>query len=184
MTGNPELDLFKVPVPLKEEHVTYNAASDEETINVGRRLGNVLKEGDVIALAGELGSGKTWFTKGIALGLDIPPDVVITSPTFTLINEYQGRHKFVHLDAYRLENLSDFRSAGLDEVFFQACVVAMEWADRWPEILPDRRLDVMLAIMGEHRRAITLSGHHPRSREILKDMRNRRDWAAGGTSAI
>jgi tRNA threonylcarbamoyladenosine biosynthesis protein TsaE len=155
---------------LKGEFVIYNTVSDGETISLGRRLGEVLKEGDVIGLMGELGSGKTWFTKGLALGLGISPDTIITSPSFSLINEYEGGCTFFHIDPYRLESLYDFLSAGLDEYFYRDGVVAMEWADRWPEILPDWSLKVGFAIMDSHTRKITMSGDHPRPVKILRDM--------------
>lgn len=155
---------------MKERSVTYLTVSDHETINLGRKLGAALREGDVIALVGELGSGKTWFTKGIGLGLDISSDTVITSPSFSLVNEYEGRCTFFHMDGYRLENLSDFLSAGLDEYLHQNGVVAMEWADRWPEILPDWNVKVEIAIVDERSRKISLSGHHLRALEILEDV--------------
>ncbi len=152
---------------MKDRSVTYKTISAEETISLGRRLGDELRPGDVIALAGELGSGKTWFSKGIGLGLDIPPDIVITSPSFSLVNEYDGRCTFYHMDGYRLESLSDFLAAGLDEYLYQEGVVAMEWADRWPEILPDGNVRVHITIINDHSREITLSGDHPRALEIL-----------------
>ena len=93
---------------MKEQSVTYYTSSDEETIKLGRRLGVALKEGDAVALVGELGSGKTCFTKGVGLGLGVPADVIITSPSFSLVNEYEGRYPFFHMDGYRLESLSDF----------------------------------------------------------------------------
>jgi len=74
------------------------------------------------------------------------------------------------MDAYRLESLSDFLSTGLDEYFYQDGVVAMEWADRWPEVLPGWRLKVEFAIVDDHSRKISLSGYHPRAVEILKNM--------------
>jgi tRNA threonylcarbamoyladenosine biosynthesis protein TsaE len=156
---------------LKERSVAYSTVSDDETANLGRKLGASLREGDVIALVGELGSGKTWFTKGIGLGLDISSDTIITSPSFSLVNEYEGRYTFFHMDGYRLESLSDFLSAGLDEYLHQDGVVALEWADRWPEILPDWNLKVEIAIVDERSRKITLSGHHPRALEILEDVK-------------
>jgi len=155
---------------LKERSVAYSTVSDDETVNLGRKLGASLREGDVIALVGELGSGKTWFTKGIGLGLDIPSDTIITSPSFSLVNEYEGRYTFFHMDGYRLESLSDFLSAGLDEYLHQDGVVAMEWADRWPEILPDWNLKVEISIVDERSRKITLSGHHRRALEILETV--------------
>ncbi len=155
---------------MKERSVTYESGSAHETIEIGRRLGVVLRQGDVIALVGELGSGKTWFTKGVGLGLDISSAVVITSPSFALVNEYEGRCAFYHMDGYRLESVSDFLSAGLDEYLYQEGVVAMEWADRWPEILPVWRIKVAIVIIDEQSRQITLSGHHTRALEIMEKM--------------
>ena len=137
---------------------------------MGEALGSLLKDGDVIALIGELGSGKTWFTKGIALGLGISRERVVTSPSFALMNEYEGRHRLFHMDLYRLENIADFLSAGLDEYFYGDGVVVMEWAERWPEILPAHRVKVELTITGERSRRISLSGTQPRAAEILKQL--------------
>jgi tRNA threonylcarbamoyladenosine biosynthesis protein TsaE len=155
---------------MAERVLIYNTVADRETIKLGHKLGSVLCKGDVIALAGELGSGKTCFAKGIAIGLGVSPESVITSPSFSLLNEYEGRYKFFHMDAYRLENLSDFVSAGLDEYFYQDGVVAMEWADRWPAILPDWSVKVEFAIVDDRLRKITLSGYHARAVEILNDI--------------
>ncbi len=157
---------------LTERVVTYHTVSDDETIRLGRKLGAALRQGDVLALIGELGSGKTWFTKGIGLGLGVSSETVITSPSFSLVNEYEGRCPFFHMDGYRLESLSDFLSAGLDEYLYQDGVVAMEWADRWPEILPDWNVKVEISIVDERSRNITLSGYHPRALEILADVIN------------
>ena len=164
------LFIWNFLIDMKEKPVTYDTASDQETIRLGDELGKALKEGDIIALMGELGSGKTWFTKGLALGLGVSQDVIITSPSFSFINEYEGRHTIFHMDVYRLENLSDFLSAGLDEYFYRDGVVIMEWADRWPEILPAWNLQVNFFILDDSSRRITLSGSHPRAKEILKNM--------------
>jgi len=151
-------------------HITYHSNSDHKTINVGRKLGELLREGDVIALIGRLGSGKTWFTKGLALGIKVSGNTIVTSPSFSLLNTYEGRCPLFHIDAYRLERLSDFLSAGLDEYFYKDGIVAMEWADRWPEILPDRTVRVELAIVDHSSRKITLSGHHRRAVEVLESV--------------
>ncbi|MBN1276626.1 MAG: tRNA (adenosine(37)-N6)-threonylcarbamoyltransferase complex ATPase subunit type 1 TsaE [Deltaproteobacteria bacterium] len=158
------------------EIIKHHSASDMETVNLGLRLGSVLINGDVIALSGELGSGKTCFTKGISLGLGVPKETVITSPSFSLVNVYEGRCNLFHMDVYRLENLSDLLSAGLDEYLYQDGVVVMEWADRWPEILPEWRLDVFFSIPyssseRENYRDISFSAYHARSEEILRDMK-------------
>jgi tRNA threonylcarbamoyladenosine biosynthesis protein TsaE len=155
---------------LKEKCATYVAKSEKETVRLGRFLGQCLKNRDFVALVGELGSGKTWFAKGLALGLDVSPGTVITSPSFALMNEYQGRIPLFHMDAYRLEELSAFLSAGLEEYFYEEGVVAMEWADRWPEILPGPRVTVSIEILDEVSRRIVLSGSHPRAIEILVEL--------------
>jgi tRNA threonylcarbamoyladenosine biosynthesis protein TsaE len=134
------------------------------------KLGALLSEGDVVALAGELGSGKTWFTKGLALGLGVSPDNTVTSPSFTLVNEYKGRYIFYHMDFYRLENLPEVLSAGLEEYLHERGVVALEWADRWPEMLPEKRVMVKFLIIDGHRREITLSGYDPRALQIIEDL--------------
>jgi len=96
---------------------------------LGRKLGRLLKEGDVIALSGELGSGKTCMTKGLALGLGVPEEEVVTSPSFTYLNEYEGRETLYHMDVYRLAHLSEFLGIGLDEYLGHGGVAVLEWAD-------------------------------------------------------
>lgn len=125
----------------------------------------------MVALVGELGSGKTWFTKGVALGLGVSAKSVVTSPSFSLVNEYEGKVPFYHMDVYRLKGLSEFLSAGLEEFLHQKGVVAMEWADRCPEILPEKRILVELVILDGHRREITLSGYHSRAKKIIISIR-------------
>ncbi len=153
---------------ISEKQITYVTTSVEETIRLGQRLGDLLSEGDVVALVGELGSGKTWFTKGLALGLGVSAETIVTSPSFTLVNEYKGRHTIHHMDFYRLENLPEVLSAGLEEYLHNRGVVVLEWADRWPEILPEERVMVKFLIMDECRREITFFGHHRRALEIIE----------------
>jgi tRNA threonylcarbamoyladenosine biosynthesis protein TsaE len=153
--------------------LTCSSPSDGETIGLGRELGRLLAGGDVVALVGELGSGKTWFTKGLALGLGVPPHVVVTSPSFSLLNEYEGRERLYHMDAYRLENLSDFLSAGMEEIFHEGGIVAVEWGDRWPEVLPDWTVTVAFDIVDETARIVRLFAHHPRSIEVLRRLDER-----------
>jgi tRNA threonylcarbamoyladenosine biosynthesis protein TsaE len=150
---------------------TVVTESDQETVELGSTLGVCLKQGDVVALTGELGSGKTWFTKGIARGLGIGPATIITSPSFALVNEYPGKTTLFHIDVYRLESLPELLGAGIDEYLYSGGVAVMEWADRWPEILPDEALKVELVILDEHSRRITLSGLHGRSASVIEALR-------------
>jgi tRNA threonylcarbamoyladenosine biosynthesis protein TsaE len=149
----------------------YHSLSDHHTIRLGYQLGEVLVEGDVIALIGELGSGKTCFTKGIAYGLGLAPETVITSPSFSLANEYQGRHPFVHMDLYRLEGPEESLFLGLEEYLDEERVVVVEWAERCLDMMPEKSLTVRLIIKEEHTRLIRFSGNDPRAVEIINAIR-------------
>ncbi len=157
--------------PYNEIVITYRSSSGGETIHLGRRLGLHLHEGDVVALTGQMGSGKTWFTKGLALGLGVPPDEVVTSPTFALVNSYEGRCTLFHLDVYRLETVDDFLNAGLEEFLRGEGVAVVEWADRWPEILPVRHVRVHLVILNDHSRELVLSARYPEGIAMLNQLR-------------
>ena len=150
--------------------VSYRTDSNFETIKMGRELGTLLKQGDVIALVGELGSGKTWLTKGLALGLGVKENTVVTSPSFALLNEYSGHYTLYHIDAYRLDRLEDFISSGLEEYFYGEGIVAIEWADRWPEILPEWSVWIKIEIIDENCRKFEFSGKHYRSIEIINEI--------------
>jgi tRNA threonylcarbamoyladenosine biosynthesis protein TsaE len=155
---------------LEEKTLTITTESDQETIRVGQETGRLLLEGDVIGLVGELGSGKTWLTKGIALGLGVNPKTIVTSPSFTLVNEYEGRVSLFHIDVYRLGSLDEVLSAGIEETIHSGQVAVLEWADRWPEILPEHTLMVRLLIVDDHRRTIILSGRQARAIEIIEQL--------------
>jgi tRNA threonylcarbamoyladenosine biosynthesis protein TsaE len=155
---------------LEQRTLTVTTESDQDTIRIGREIGVLLEEGDVVGLVGELGSGKTWLTKGIALGLGVNRTIVVTSPSFTLVNEYPGRTTLFHIDVYRLGSLDEVLSAGIEEIMYSGGVVVLEWADRWPEILPAQALKVKLFILDDHRRRIVLAGRHARSNCILDKL--------------
>ena len=115
---------------------TFISHSPEETMSLGERLGRLAKEGEVFALSGELGAGKTQFVKGLAQGLGISARV--HSPTFTLVNEYSGgRLKLFHLDLYRLETTEQILSAGITEYLQPRGVSVIEWVERLGEIAPE-----------------------------------------------
>jgi tRNA threonylcarbamoyladenosine biosynthesis protein TsaE len=109
--------------------------SVQETIQFGNQVGQQLEGGTVLALTGDLGAGKTVLTRGIAHGLGMSMDQV-SSPTFTLIQEYPGPIPLIHVDLYRLEGPSDISTLGLEEYFTPAMIVIIEWAERFPQILP------------------------------------------------
>jgi tRNA threonylcarbamoyladenosine biosynthesis protein TsaE len=120
----------------KQFGIEIFSRSPEDTYHLGKEIGNCITSGTVIALTGDLGCGKTAFVQGLAKGLGVPADYPITSPTYTLINEYPGRCPLFHIDLYRLENSVDFEDIGLYDILDGEGVTAIEWADRLlPELL-------------------------------------------------
>lgn len=107
-----------------------HTASPAETFRIGAALGRILTGGELIALDGPLGAGKTQFTKGLAVGAGVPPQEPIVSPTFVLVREYAGRLRLFHMDAYRLQSADDLHNLGFDELRQPGTVVVVEWAER------------------------------------------------------
>jgi len=104
--------------------------SPEETIEVGQKIGSQLKGGEVVALCGQLGSGKTHLIKGIAAGVGAKDSRSVNSPTFVIVNEYTGRLDIYHVDAYRLNSIDEFEMIGFDDFCYPGSVVLIEWADK------------------------------------------------------
>ena len=133
---------------------TTQTSSPEQTRLLAERLGRLLQSGDVVALMGELGSGKTLFSQGLAQGLEVPETFYITSPTFAIVNEYPGRVPFYHLDLFRVSVIAEFSELGLEEILYGRGAVAIEWAERLGEDLPAERLEVHFRFLGEEERGI------------------------------
>ncbi len=110
--------------------ITITSRSSEETMELGRRIGGQLKGGEVFAICGPLGSGKTHLIKGIATGAGAQDRENVTSPTFVIINQYRGRFDIYHIDAYRIESLAEFEMLGFDDFCYPQSVVLIEWADK------------------------------------------------------
>jgi len=139
--------------------VVLISKSPAETVRIGRILGESLKAGDVVALTGELGAGKTCLTQGIACGLGVPDNYAVTSPTFTLINEYPGREvPLFHVDLYRLQGAADLSDMGYEEYLSGGGVMVIEWADKIPDAVPDGAVCVALTYLEENVRKMELSG--------------------------
>jgi tRNA threonylcarbamoyladenosine biosynthesis protein TsaE len=130
--------------------------SESETINIGQRLGQKLKPGDVVCLYGELGAGKTTITKGIASSFGIN-ERDITSASYTIIAEYDGNIPFYHIDLYRIMN-GDTSDLGLDEYFHSDGVSVIEWAERAANEIPDNCIKVRMNHAGDDLREIELEG--------------------------
>ncbi|HET9857803.1 MAG TPA: tRNA (adenosine(37)-N6)-threonylcarbamoyltransferase complex ATPase subunit type 1 TsaE [Chthoniobacterales bacterium] len=133
---------------------TFISNSPDETEGFGRRFAENLKPGDVLALTGDLGSGKTQFVKGLAAGLGAA--TAATSPTFTLIHEYAGgRLPIYHFDFFRVEDRQSAERLGLDDYFFGDGVSVIEWADRFPDLIPETAHWISFETKSEAQRAIT-----------------------------
>lgn len=134
-------------------------SSLERTEAFGIILGEIVEPGDVITLEGPLGAGKTALTQAIARGLGVDPRIYVTSPTFSLLHEYQGRIPLYHMDLYRLSGGDEIESLGFSEYFYSDGLTVIEWPERLGSLMPPERLHVALAISGETSRTANLTGH-------------------------
>ena len=130
--------------------------SREETIQLAEQLARELQKGDVLALYGDLGSGKTTFTKGIGKGLGVKDARHINSPTFVLIKEYEARIPMYHLDLYRLDNLEAIEDICVEEYIYGDGVAIVEWAEKIRDILPEKHIAVRFTIKGDEEREIEI----------------------------
>lgn len=140
--------------------------SDEESKEIAARLALLLKPGDVVTLEGELGAGKTTFTKGIAQGLGVKQ--MITSPTFTIVKEYDGRIPLYHMDAYRLEHSEE--DIGFYEYFHGAGLSVIEWANFIKDFLPSELLNIKISYRGEHARLIQFEAFGESYERMIKEF--------------
>ena len=147
--------------------VEVSTSQEEKTIQLAERLAFYLKRGDIVCLDGELGSGKTTFVKGLAkgLGADLRD---VNSPTFVLLNIYQGRFPIYHFDLYRLETKDAIRQVGYEEFLYGEGVSVIEWASRLKELWPKDCLQVSLFHQGENKRTIRIQSHSDRYAHIFK----------------
>ena len=146
--------------------------STSETIRIGKSIGRLLRPGDVVALVGELGTGKTQFIKGLAAGLGVGKPTYISSPSFTLINEYPGRVPFYHIDLFRLKSEKEAEELGLEEYFQGEGITAVEWADKIPSWLPDENLRIHIHYTGENTRSLEIIGIGDRYEKLVEQLSN------------
>ena len=152
----------------KIEIISNSAA---QTFEIALLIGEKLKDGDLLALSGELGSGKTCFTKGLALGLGVSAEYQITSPTFTLINEYPARCKLYHFDVYRLSSYSEFEDLGYEEYFAGDGVVVIEWAEKIAKLIPRDSIFINFEYVDENSRKMIIKGLTSRLNELAIDKK-------------
>lgn len=138
----------------------------EQTVSMGRVLGQLVQAGSCIVLDGDLGAGKTQLTKGIASGLGVGD--LVTSPTFTIMNEYlSGRLPLCHLDLYRLDTVEQLADIGFDDLFDGSSVVVIEWGERFPEMLPDDVLRLTFSLASSVDRVVDCTQTGPLSASLL-----------------
>lgn len=134
--------------------IKFVTNNTEETIQLGKKIGNYLRKGDVIAMQGTLAAGKTTITKGIAQSLDISE--TITSPTFCLISEYEGKMPLYHMDVYRLDNEEDFANLGTEDMIYGNGVSIIEWSEKIMNELPKKTIILKIEPQEDGSRIITL----------------------------
>jgi tRNA threonylcarbamoyladenosine biosynthesis protein TsaE len=132
----------------------FDTHSVEQTVDLGETLAAEVKAGDVVCLHGNLGAGKTALVTGLARGLKA--ERAVSSPTFTLINEYPGPQPVYHFDLYRLNHPAELEDIGCDEYFYGTGVSVVEWAEKAPQLMPPIRWDITLEIVGDSDRRITV----------------------------
>jgi tRNA threonylcarbamoyladenosine biosynthesis protein TsaE len=137
----------------------------------GSRLGKLLEGGEIIALIGELGAGKTCFVRGVTQGLEVGKDAWIRSPSFTLINEYHGRLPVYHIDLYRVETRAQREGLNLREYLYSDGVSLIEWFEHLPADEVDEYLELRIAYVDGNRRQLTFSSHGQRYEEIVEGLR-------------
>jgi tRNA threonylcarbamoyladenosine biosynthesis protein TsaE len=130
----------------------FHTDSEEETIALGEKLAGELPVTAAVLLIGQLGAGKTTLAKGIVKGLGAAKPEDVSSPTFTLIHEYSP--SVYHIDLYRLDTAAQVATLGLDEIFDRRAVVLIEWGERFPELMPEQRVEIRLRALEENSREI------------------------------
>ena len=145
----------------------------DDTQKLGKKIGNWIAHPLAIGLSGDLGSGKTAFVQGLAEGLEVPGEYYITSPTFTLINEYPARLPLFHVDLYRLETVQDLEDIGLDELLYDQAVLAIEWADKLAQKLFGDYLLLHFEIIDDNYRQINLIAYGQEGINLIKNLETR-----------
>lgn len=143
------------------------------TRRLGRLLGEALQAGDVLLLDGPLGAGKTCLTQGLAEGLGIPRQTAISSPSFTLVNQYMGRLPLAHADLYRLEHPEELSELGLWEAAETGSVVVIEWSSRFPDEMPHDHLALVIALRSPRTRELTLRASGPKAKTRLVELQRK-----------
>jgi len=152
---------------------TVTSNSSRKTMSLGRNLASWVQSGDIIGLVGELGAGKTCFVRGFCIGIEVGKDAWVRSPTFTLINEYQGRLPVYHIDLYRVGKQEDLQALNLREYLYDDGVSLIEWFEYLPAAELDEYLELRIAHGGGSKRELTFVAHGERYEKILEKLKSK-----------
>ena len=158
---------------------TVVSSSSRATMELGKRLGKLVQGGEIIGLVGELGAGKTCFVRGFAAGAGVGREAWVRSPTFTLINEYQGRLPVYHIDLYRIGQPNEIEALNLREYLYGDGVSLIEWFERLPADEVDDYLEVNIAHADGAKRKITFAAHGERYERIVATLQERASGEPG-----
>jgi tRNA threonylcarbamoyladenosine biosynthesis protein TsaE len=153
---------------MEEEIFQYISNDEEETILLGEKIGELLEPGQIILLSGELGAGKTILVQGICNGLGVDEDV--TSPTYTLINEYEGELTVYHMDLYRLEDEEDLYDVGVEDYLDTEGIVLIEWPDLVYDLLPPDFVYIRLVVLDDNTRKITIEAEGDKGIRLIERL--------------
>jgi tRNA threonylcarbamoyladenosine biosynthesis protein TsaE len=146
---------------------SFSTKSHEETVNAGRSLGKAVEPACVVGLIGDLGAGKTCFVKGVANGLNDVPETEVTSPTFTILQAYEGDVPLYHFDAYRLEGVEDLDDIGFEDYVYGQGVSFIEWADNISKAIPEERMLIEIELTGDENRLFKCSTEGEKHKAVL-----------------
>jgi len=145
----------------------------DQTLHLGQVFGRMLPQASMVALIGDLGSGKTLLARGIAKGLGVEDEREVSSPTFVLVNEYQGRIPIHHVDLYRLRDSVEAEDIGWEEFISGPGVTLVEWAEKVPDLLPEDRIEVHLYWVGAGERKLVFVGKDQAARNLVNHLRKK-----------
>jgi tRNA threonylcarbamoyladenosine biosynthesis protein TsaE len=146
---------------------SFSTKSHEETVNAGKSLGKIVDPACVVGLIGDLGAGKTCFVKGVANGLNDVPEKEVTSPTFTILQAYEGAVPLYHFDAYRLGGVDDLGDIGFEDYVYGQGVSVIEWADNISEALPEERMLIEIELKADENRLFKCSAVGAKHEAVL-----------------
>lgn len=153
---------------MTEDKLIYTSNSEDETYKLGKNLGQRMDDDQVILLSGDLGAGKTLLVQGIAEGLQIDDD--ITSPTFNLVKEYQGKYSLYHMDLYRIDLVEDLYNIGFLDYFDRAGVVVIEWPEIALDLIPEDYLYITVEVINDNKRKLIFNSEGEWANKLLKGL--------------